>query len=96
MQLEPSKLHQPSEKKYIINMEQAVSRLGGQGTGSMQLQHPTASRAPRRSSPLPQLPPDNCVPQHPCDTQGDCYKGFLSKHTIPKGARTHSIVVGES
>lgn len=28
MQLEPSKLHQSSEKKMIINKEQAVSRLG--------------------------------------------------------------------
>lgn len=89
MQLEPSKLHQSSEKKMIINKEQAVSRLGDWIDAAAGIPQTASHR--QKSSEEEQPPPtaasNNCVPHHPCQTQGGSYKGFLSKHTTPKASQ---------
>lgn len=98
MQLEPSKLHQSSGKKFIINMEQAVSRLGEQGTRSMQLLTSHSQDLQRGAAPSHSWLLTVVSPITPVTPRGTAVRVSLATHSpqgFPKGARIGSVVVGE-
>lgn len=84
MQLEPSKLHQSSGKKNCNQYGASSLQAGRAGDWINAAADIPQTGSPKRSSPLPQVAPDNCVPHHPCHTQEGCYKGFLSNTQPPR------------